>query len=140
MPNSLADRLTGLSPDTWILTETVWQARALQGMLAEKMRTSGAQAWERPFILPWDQAWPLLWDRLPLALPTRLSGLQERALWRRVIQEAHPQDWLLDADRSARLAQQARSVLLQWKMPDIDPFVGPLRQKRRISRLRLVLS
>jgi ATP-dependent helicase/nuclease subunit B len=129
MPNSLADRLTGLSPDTWILTETVWQARALQGMLAEKMRTSGAQAWERPFILPWDQAWPLLWDRLPLALPTRLSGLQERALWRRVIQEAHPQDWLLDADRSARLAQQARSVLLQWKMPDIDPFAGPLSEE-----------
>ena len=129
MLNSLAERLAALPPNTWVLTETVWQARGLQALVAEQGRSSNAQVWERPFILTWDQAWPLLWDRLPLPLPMRLSALQERALWRRVIQAAHPQDWLLDADRSARLAQQARSVLLQWQSPERDPFAGPLSEE-----------
>ncbi len=129
LSEDLAERLAALPPNTWVLTETVWQARGLQALVAEQGRSSTAQVWERPFILTWDQAWPMLWDRLPLALPMRLSALQERALWRRIIQAAHPQDWLLDADRSARLAQQARSVLLQWQRPELDPFAGPLSEE-----------
>ncbi len=123
MSNELATRLIHLPADTWVLTETVWQARALQEQLAAAQQAAGAQVWERPTILPWDSAWPLLWDRLPGELPQRITALQERSLWRQVIQRAAgKEDWLLDAERSARLAQQARRLLLQWRVSGQDPF------------------
>ena len=46
--------------------------------------------------------------------PTLLSPAQERALWRRIIREQHPQ--LFDIDASVRLAQRAAGFLAEWQI------------------------
>jgi ATP-dependent helicase/nuclease subunit B len=103
-------------------------ARATRGLTlahAEVQRAAGLEVWPTPAIQDWESWLDQLWNEHLFGaaaksppttqLPMMLSSLQERAVWRRVIQRAGDADRLLSPDGMAALAQSAYALLSRYE-------------------------
>jgi probable DNA repair protein len=124
-----------MTPDTWnrlaqgatLLTATQRLFRHLWDAFDTRQRDAGLSVWESPNILPYAAWLRHCWDEgveagaalagapKPRA-PLLLSEAQEQALWEAVIAGEPEGRRLLQPSGTARLAHQARRLLLDWRL------------------------
>lgn len=134
-------------------------ARHMMGEYAARNTAAGRSAWETPAIFPYS-AWLeslyealLLNPALPRAeqWPDTLSPTQELWVWESVIRDSDYGKGLLQAQATAKTAQQAWSLCRQWRIdvkqlsqappPDTEAFIDWLQSfSRRCRREKWVES
>lgn len=91
-------------------------ARALELRYAGAQQQRGRQVWATPKIYDWQGWLRTLWQSHSVpGKPLFLSGLQEFALWRRVMDAEGPAQLVVSGDALAALAQQAYALLDQYE-------------------------
>ena len=117
-----------------MLTATQRLARATTLAHDRLQAESGVRAWPAADVLPlepWlERCWDEVLDRaLPLfdggRPPRLLSALRERLIWEQIVQNSDHGPELLDPGAVARTAQEAWTLLRQWRLTHRE-LPGPL--------------
>ena len=101
-----------------IVTPNSLFADVLSAQYIRERLDANQTSWQRPFITGLYTWLASLWQNARYAgedVPNLLSPSQERALWQRLFENAHPN--LFDFAGAARLAIEATRTLAEWSIP-----------------------
>ena len=101
-----------------VVTANDRAARALRGSYAVAQQTAGRTAWPTPQIFDWDAWLAMLWHQHVLSeenAPLLLSQLQERSIWKRVVDAQSGVAPSGDAEAIAKLASHAWELLSDFE-------------------------
>ncbi len=108
-----------------VITARREQARQIRYDYALSKRAAGQRAWPSPNVRAWSPwleqlAESLLWTRSDTMPPGSaiLKPWQEQALWERVMRRSPDTKGLYNLSATARLAQAARRLIHEWRLPD----------------------
>lgn len=117
--------LHAIDHDSTILTPNRRLAATLKERHKEIKLNNGELCWESPDILPLNSWLKRLWDDYIATSednsPCLLTGAQEQNIWQSVVSNAKDNDFILQINETAAIAQAAWALLRQWQIPLDDP-------------------
>ncbi len=114
------DLLAAAESDRTILAPNAELAAALFDAIERAQQQAGRELWPTPKVRDfgsWAREQYSLRHALDEALPRQLSDIEERELWRQVIDAADASHDLLDIGLAARAARRARRTVLEYGIP-----------------------
>ncbi|HVJ07724.1 MAG TPA: PD-(D/E)XK nuclease family protein [Acidisarcina sp.] len=119
-----------------VVTANPRAARTLRRAYADWQRLRGAQAWASPTVADWSGWLGELWAEYAFSIkdaPLLLSSLQERWLWKRVVQSQEEAKLVVSVDPLTALAQQAYSLLSDYDAQGRRQFPWSTRGEDSLS-------
>lgn len=110
--------LPALRSGACVVTPSHLLAQVASHNYAESCLAEGLESWPRPEVYSTGAWLQTCWQEARFAgsdVPSLLSGVQEHALWQRIIQAQTPN--LFDIESTATLAGRALAQMAEWQVP-----------------------